>query len=122
MFRDRMYYKEIVVSRSLVVRASITNCSCCNERLEKQPHERENRQQVEILTRHYFLMCCLCKSKLEINTRLVLTFSKSTVEVISSKFKKYREQWNRILHSFLVLLLLLRASKHKVNRYYKKIA
>ena len=41
-----MYYKEIGVSRSLFVRPSITNCSCCNKRLEKQPHERENRQQV----------------------------------------------------------------------------
>ena len=67
-------------------------------------------------------MCCLYKSKLKNNTQPVFTFSKSTVGVISSKFKKYRERWNRFLHSFLVLLLLLRASKYRVNRYYKKVA
>ena len=67
-------------------------------------------------------MCCLCKSKLKNNTQPVFTFPKSTVGVISSKFKKYRERWNRFLHTFLVLPLLLRESKYQVNRYYKKVA
>ena len=67
-------------------------------------------------------MCCLYKLKLKNNAKPVFIFSKSTVGVISSKFKKYRERCNRFLHSFLELLLLLRASKYRVIRYYKKVA
>ena len=58
-FRDRMYYKDFGVSRSLFVRASITNYSCCNKRVEKQPNERENRQQVSRDSNSTLLFWCV---------------------------------------------------------------